>query len=79
MEVAEGLSTTYMPCNMWNSLIHGVRWLKRASEVVSAPCKFRRCKLTDVEEILARSQVIEFYSSELCCASSYLQKYTDII
>ncbi|XP_044485625.1 lysine-specific demethylase 5A isoform X2 [Mangifera indica] len=58
MEVAEGLSTTYMPCNMWNSLIHGVRWLKRASEVVSAPCKFRRFKLSDVEPILARSQVM---------------------
>ncbi|KAJ0048148.1 hypothetical protein Pint_15199 [Pistacia integerrima] len=56
MEITEGLSTTYLSCNLWNSLIHGVKWLKRASEVVSAPCKFRRCKLSDVEAVFAGSQ-----------------------
>ncbi|KAH9719676.1 transcription factor jumonji (JmjC) domain-containing protein [Citrus sinensis] len=53
MAVAEGLSTRCFSSMLWNSLIHGVKWLKRALEVIFAPCKFKRCKLSDVEEVLA--------------------------
>ncbi|KAL9434409.1 hypothetical protein AB3S75_029115 [Citrus x aurantiifolia] len=53
MAVAEGLSTRCFSSMLWNSLVHGVKWLKRALEVISALCKFKRCKLSDVEEVLA--------------------------
>lgn len=68
MAVAEGLSTRCFSRILWNSLIHGVKWLKRALEVISAPCKFKRCKLSDVEEVLAECQVFKLHMLVLCSA-----------
>ncbi|KAK0586724.1 hypothetical protein LWI29_011387 [Acer saccharum] len=58
MEVAESLSISRASDILLNSLFSGVRWLCRASEVISAPSKFKICKLSDVEEVLAGSQDI---------------------
>lgn len=68
MAVAEGLSTRCFSSMLWNSLVHGVKWLKRALEVISALCKFKRCKLSDVEEVLAGCKVLELYMLVLCSA-----------
>ncbi|KAH7550304.1 hypothetical protein JRO89_XS13G0168000 [Xanthoceras sorbifolium] len=58
MKVAESLSISCASNILLNSLFRGVRWLRRASEVISAPSKFKICKLSDVEEVLAGSQDI---------------------
>ncbi|KAJ4712113.1 Transcription factor jumonji (JmjC) domain protein [Melia azedarach] len=55
---AECLYTECVSTMLWNSLMHGVKWLKRALEVISAPSKFKRRKLSDVEDVLAGCQGI---------------------
>ncbi|KAK2664046.1 hypothetical protein Ddye_002620 [Dipteronia dyeriana] len=66
MEVAESLSISRASDILLHSLFCGVRWLCRASEVISAPSKFKICKLSDVEEVLAGSQVFKLYMLMLC-------------
>ncbi|XP_015896152.3 lysine-specific demethylase JMJ17 isoform X2 [Ziziphus jujuba] len=56
MKVAGHLPSTFATGTWWSSLMSGVKWLQQASEIVSAPCSSKRCKLSDAEEVLASSQ-----------------------
>ncbi|XWS61780.1 hypothetical protein CRYUN_Cryun07bG0155000 [Craigia yunnanensis] len=58
MDIAEHLSIMHSSGNLLSSLIFGAKWLKNVSEVISAPVKFKACKLTDAEEMLAEYQGI---------------------
>ncbi|XP_010545786.1 PREDICTED: lysine-specific demethylase 5C isoform X2 [Tarenaya hassleriana] len=42
--------------SLWSFLVEGIKWLKRALEVLSFPEDLRRCKLGDAEEILKDSK-----------------------
>ncbi|PON84593.1 Autoimmune regulator [Trema orientale] len=56
MKAAEHLPGTLGSGRLWSSLIDAVKWLRQASEVVSAPSNSKRCNLSDAEEVLASSQ-----------------------
>ena len=58
MKAAEFHSGTFSSSILWSLLINGVKWLLRASEVVSLSGNFKRCKLSEAEEILSSSQVL---------------------
>lgn len=57
MKVAEQLPHKCASGPLCSSLIDGVKWLKKALEAIAAPHNFKRCKLSDAEEVLADSQV----------------------
>ncbi|GAV57946.1 PHD domain-containing protein/ARID domain-containing protein/JmjC domain-containing protein/JmjN domain-containing protein/zf-C5HC2 domain-containing protein/PLU-1 domain-containing protein [Cephalotus follicularis] len=59
MEAAENLSVMGAAGTLWSSMIEGVRWLKKASEMVSTPLNFKRCKLSDAEQVLAEAEVVK--------------------
>lgn len=65
MEHAEHLHSTFVSSALCSSLIDGVKWLKKALEVIPVASNHKRCKLSDVEEVLSELQVIN-----LCCLSS---------
>ncbi|KAI4315412.1 hypothetical protein L6164_028225 [Bauhinia variegata] len=52
LEVAEEIPHSCVSGTMLNMLVDGVEWLRRALEVISGPQNSRRCKLSDVEDIL---------------------------
>ncbi|XP_059443641.1 lysine-specific demethylase JMJ17 isoform X2 [Corylus avellana] len=57
---AEQLPHACVSGPLCSSLIVGIRWLKQASEAISLPhLTFKRCKLSDAEEVLADSQSID--------------------
>ncbi|XP_057978320.1 lysine-specific demethylase JMJ17 isoform X2 [Malania oleifera] len=58
-EAAEHLPLTCTSTALLSSLLDGVKWLKRASELVVVPCHYRRYKLTDAEEIKVESQMLK--------------------
>ncbi|KAK5813313.1 lysine-specific demethylase JMJ17 isoform X2 [Gossypium arboreum] len=58
MNISEQLSIMHSSCNLLSSLIFGAKWLKKVSEVISAPVKRNACKLIDAEEMLAAYQDI---------------------
>ncbi|KAA3468944.1 lysine-specific demethylase 5B isoform X2 [Gossypium australe] len=58
MNISEQLSIMHSSCNLLSSLIFGAKWLKKVSEVISAPVKCNAFKLTDAEEMLAAYQDI---------------------
>uniref|UniRef100_A0A5B7BX15 Putative lysine-specific demethylase 5B isoform X4 n=1 Tax=Davidia involucrata TaxID=16924 RepID=A0A5B7BX15_DAVIN len=58
MEVAGHLPATCTSSALCSSLIYGINWLKKATEI-PAPCNHRRFKLSDVEEVLGQSQRIK--------------------
>lgn len=60
MKASELLSRTFASGILWSSLIDGLKWLRRASEVVSPHCNSKRCSLSDAVEVLAISQVLDF-------------------
>jgi histone demethylase JARID1 len=53
----EGLSHSSVSGALLNVLIDAVEWLRRALEGISRPCNSRRCKLTDIEDILTDYRV----------------------
>ncbi|KAK1374392.1 Lysine-specific demethylase rbr-2 [Heracleum sosnowskyi] len=57
LEVASHLPTTYASCKLWSLLVGGVNWLKNALEIF-LPCNRRKFKLSYVEEVLWKSQII---------------------
>ncbi|KAG6685054.1 hypothetical protein I3843_12G093300 [Carya illinoinensis] len=59
MKVAEQLPHKCASGPLCSSLIDGVKWLKKALEAIAAPHNFKRCKLSDAEEVLADSQCIK--------------------
>ena len=70
MEVAEGLSHSCVSGALLKVLGDGVEWLRRALEGISGPRNSRRCKLTDVQDILNNYQVLDYaifcvYNSKL--------------
>lgn len=76
MKDAEQLPHERASGPLCSSLIDGIRWLKQASEAISVPhFSFKRCKLSDVEEVLAVSQVFVFAHY---ITSSYLLKSTTL-
>lgn len=56
MEAGLHLPVTYASSSLCNSLIEGVNWLKKASEIC-VPSNCRKFKLCDAEEVLMQSQV----------------------
>ncbi|KAL5552082.1 hypothetical protein UlMin_002258 [Ulmus minor] len=56
MKVAEELPSIFASGTLCSSLIDGVKWLRQASEIVSARCNSKRCKLSDAEEVLTSSK-----------------------
>ena len=53
MESVEQLPHSRASGPLCSSLIVGVKWFKKAAEAISVPRGFKRCNLSDVEEILA--------------------------
>lgn len=60
LEVAEGLSHSSVSGALLKVLIDGFEWLKKALEGISGPHNCRRCKLTDIQDILTDYQVLGF-------------------
>ncbi|KAB1200329.1 Lysine-specific demethylase 5A [Morella rubra] len=58
MKVADQLSHARASGPLCSLLIEGVKWLKKASEVISVPRNLTRFKLGDAEEVLAQYQSI---------------------
>ncbi|XP_012086902.1 lysine-specific demethylase 5B isoform X2 [Jatropha curcas] len=58
METSEKLSVACTCSSLWSSLIDGVKWLRKALEVISLPSNFQRCKLSEAEEVLVKSERI---------------------
>ena len=76
MKDAEQLPHACASGPLCSSLVAGIRWLKQASEAISVPhLNFKRCKLSDAEEVLADSQVFVFADY---VTSSYLLKSTTL-
>ncbi|RVW16302.1 hypothetical protein CK203_067733 [Vitis vinifera] len=59
MEYAEHLPVTCASSALCSSLIDGVKWLKKASEVIPVSCNGKICKLSDAEEVLSEVQRIK--------------------
>lgn len=59
MENAEHLPVTCASSALCSSLIDGVKWLKKASEVIPVSCNGKICKLSDAEEVLSEVQRIK--------------------
>uniref|UniRef100_A0A2N9J2S4 Zinc finger PHD-type domain-containing protein n=1 Tax=Fagus sylvatica TaxID=28930 RepID=A0A2N9J2S4_FAGSY len=60
MESAKQLPHTRASGPLCSLLIAGVKWLKKAAEAISVPHSFKRCRLSDAEEILAESINVSF-------------------
>ncbi|CAL0331986.1 unnamed protein product [Lupinus luteus] len=58
LEVAEGLSHSHVSSALLKVLVDGVEWLRRALEGIYGPHNSRKCKLTDVEDILTDYKTI---------------------
>ncbi|KAJ9173612.1 hypothetical protein P3X46_016729 [Hevea brasiliensis] len=56
LEASENLSITCVPSSLWSSLIGGVKWLGKALELIHMRSNFERCRLSEAEEVLAKSQ-----------------------
>jgi len=65
LEVAEGLSHSSVSGALLKVLIDGFEWLRKALEGISGPRSSRRCKLTDIQDILTDYQVL-VYNFLLC-------------
>ena len=61
MEYAEHLPVTCASSALCSSLIDGVKWLKKASEVIPVSCNGKICKLSDAEEVLSEVQVFNLF------------------
>ncbi|MQK22480.1 hypothetical protein EI013_29370, partial [Escherichia coli] len=48
-------------------LVDGVEWLRRALEGISGPRYSRRCKLTDVQDILTDYKTIDMTFEAVIC------------
>lgn len=67
LEVVKGLSHSCVSGALLKVLVDGVEWLRRALEGISRPCNSRRCKLTDIEDILTDYQAIKMTFTEVNC------------
>ncbi|XP_073220782.1 lysine-specific demethylase JMJ17 isoform X2 [Cicer arietinum] len=67
LEVGEGLSHSSASGILLKVLVNGVEWLRRALEGISRPCNSRRCKLTDVQDILTDYQTIKMNFAAVNC------------
>ncbi|XP_050266962.1 lysine-specific demethylase JMJ17 isoform X1 [Quercus robur] len=60
MESVEQLPHSRASGPLCSSLIVGIKWFKKAAEAISVPRGFKRCNLSDVEEILAENTNVSF-------------------
>ncbi|CAJ2650651.1 unnamed protein product [Trifolium pratense] len=67
LDVVEGLSHSSVSGALLNVLVDGVEWLRRALEGISRPCNSRRCKLTDIQDILTDYRTIKMTFTEVNC------------
>ncbi|TKY70948.1 Lysine-specific demethylase 5B [Spatholobus suberectus] len=67
LEVAEGLSDSPVSGALLKVLIDGFEWLRKALEGISGPQNSRRCKLTDVQDILTDYQTINMTFTAVNC------------
>ncbi|XP_027329808.1 lysine-specific demethylase 5B isoform X2 [Abrus precatorius] len=67
LEVAEGLSHSFVSGALLKALIDAVEWLRRALEGISGPRNSRRCNLTDVQDILTNYQTIKMTFTAVNC------------
>ncbi|KAL5098856.1 hypothetical protein RYX36_003183 [Vicia faba] len=67
LEVVEGLSHSAVSGALLKVLVDGVEWLRRAFEGISRPCNSRRCKLTDIQDILTDYQIIKMTFTDVNC------------
>lgn len=58
--IEEDNSCLYTSGVMWSLLMEGVKWLKRALEVIPVTCNSKRRKLSDAEELLSSFEVPSF-------------------
>lgn len=75
MEDAENLSISCASSTLLKSLYCGVQWLRSASEVIFISSKLKRCKLSDVEEVLTGYQVLNYICLCSCIASINILGY----
>lgn len=57
MEFVERIPVTCASGALCTVLLDGMRWVKRAVEVIHVPPTYRNCSLRDAEEILSSCQV----------------------
>ncbi|OIV94904.1 hypothetical protein TanjilG_22101 [Lupinus angustifolius] len=67
LEVAEGLSHSRVSGALLKVLVDGVEWLRRALEGIYGPQNSRKCKLTDVEDILTDYKTINMTFAAVNC------------
>ncbi|KAL2348037.1 hypothetical protein Fmac_002037 [Flemingia macrophylla] len=67
LEVVEGLSHSSLSGALLKVLIDGFEWLRKALEAVTGPRNSRRCKLTDVQDILTDYQTINMTFTAVHC------------
>ncbi|KAG4987495.1 hypothetical protein JHK85_030478 [Glycine max] len=67
LEVAEGLSHSSVSGALLKVLIDGFEWLRQALEGISGPRSSRRCKLTDIQDILTDYQTINMTFTAVKC------------
>lgn len=57
MSDAENSGCTYVSGALCGLLFEGVKWIKHATNVISAACNSKRCKLSEAEQVLTDSKV----------------------
>lgn len=70
MEFGEQIPVTCASGALCSALLDGMRWVKRAVEVIHAPPTYRSCSSRDVEEILSECQVC-ILKLHLCIHSTF--------
>ncbi|XP_022159885.1 lysine-specific demethylase 5A isoform X2 [Momordica charantia] len=63
--IEEDNSCLYTSGVMWSLLMEGVKWLKRALEVIPVTCNSKRRKLSDAEELLSSFESIRINFSAM--------------
>ncbi|KAJ4954062.1 hypothetical protein NE237_030894 [Protea cynaroides] len=59
IENVEHLPAVFSSSILGSSLVNGARWLRKVLKVIPEPYRQRRCKLSDVEEVLDEAQRIK--------------------
>ncbi|KAF7810274.1 lysine-specific demethylase rbr-2 [Senna tora] len=76
LEVAEDLPLSYGSGALLNLLNGGIKWLRQALEVISEPRNSRRCKLSDVEDIITNYQTINMpFAAVICQLEEAIEKH----
>ncbi|KAI4326962.1 hypothetical protein L6164_019472 [Bauhinia variegata] len=76
LEVAEDIPHTSVSSTMLNMLVDGVKWLRQAFEVISGPQNSRRCKLSNVEDILTGYKTIRMpFAAVICLLKEAIGKH----